>query len=1085
MRRPKVLFLVLLCTAFLFIPGALLAQGVIINELYNSGGNDEWIELLVVQDSLDMRGWDLRDFSSGGTAQASLEFTTHALWNNLRAGTIIIVARTEVSITEDFDPSDYLLIIKTGNTTYFSGTPFLFAGSSDAIQIRNVSDVHVFGVSWGTGNSGSLPQPKVHFTGTSTSNTSIAFIQGSLAVITDPVSWLMNTTSTLGVGNSPTNTAWINSFRNLADGSGTARVAPDTLSGGTVGPILISYRPNPTYTITDLRVLMPPQFDWSRTSADVSFTGMSATLSVSGDTITMNGVSFSADSTLITIANVTAPDSTGIYRFRVQSRVNNYANVSPVPSMVVFGHPMSIADAKVNDTLGVPLLLNSLITVRGVVTVANEFGGPSYIQDNSAGMAIFGSSFSTAVSIGHEVVVSGIVQPFNGLFEIVSPLLHSIPSTGNTVDPLLVTASQVANDGVGGVELYEGLLVRLNNVSVLGTGTWQANTNYVLNDATGASEIRIDNNTNIVGTPIPSGAFDLIGVVGQFRTTPPYIGGYQIMPRFTEDIISTGPIIATFPVETNIQQTSLTINWSTIYDGSSYVRYGLTPGYELGVVGSATPTTNHVVQLTGLSPATVYYIQAFSVAAGDTSTATRLIASTASPSASTGQINAYFNKSVYTNIAWYQNANGNENLVARLVPRINNAQRSIDAALYSLSGLPGDQIAQVLVNARNRGVRVRVICEYDNSTSNAYNYLRANGVTVIDDRFDPINQGAGLHHNKFFVFDGRGGAPESVWVWTGSWNPTDPGTNNDYQNVVEVQDVALANAFTMEFNEMWGSDTDVPNASQSRFGARKTDNTPHRFNIAGRLVECYFSPSDRTTSKMLAAFAAAGQSIAFNIYTFTRSDLATMLVARKNAGKKVRGVMDNNTDTGTQYPYLVANNIDVRLKTGSGLLHHKTALVDAENPHWNSLTITGSHNWSNSAENSNNENTVFIYDGNITNQYLQEFAARYYQFGGSDTIYVSVRSTGNEIPAAYALSQNYPNPFNPTTTISYQLSTANFVRLKVYDVLGREVATLVNGPQQAGHYDVEFTGDGLASGVYFYRLEAGNFVDQKKMLMLK
>ncbi|MCL5268741.1 MAG: T9SS type A sorting domain-containing protein [Bacteroidetes bacterium] len=91
----------------------------------------------------------------------------------------------------------------------------------------------------------------------------------------------------------------------------------------------------------------------------------------------------------------------------------------------------------------------------------------------------------------------------------------------------------------------------------------------------------------------------------------------------------------------------------------------------------------------------------------------------------------------------------------------------------------------------------------------------------------------------------------------------------------------------------------------------------------------------------------------------------------------------------------------------------------------------------------------------------------------------------NPVASAFRLSQNYPNPFNPSTTISYQLPTSNYVTLKVFDVLGREVETLVNERQQAGTYTVRFTAANLPSGVYFYRLEAGTYHDTKKLLLLK
>ncbi len=96
----------------------------------------------------------------------------------------------------------------------------------------------------------------------------------------------------------------------------------------------------------------------------------------------------------------------------------------------------------------------------------------------------------------------------------------------------------------------------------------------------------------------------------------------------------------------------------------------------------------------------------------------------------------------------------------------------------------------------------------------------------------------------------------------------------------------------------------------------------------------------------------------------------------------------------------------------------------------------------------------------------------------------------NLIPNDYKLSQNYPNPFNPSTTIEYSIPTAGtslmkFVQLKIYDILGREVATLVNEEKPAGKYSVNFDASKLSSGIYFYRIKAGSFISVKKMILMK
>ncbi|RPI75211.1 MAG: T9SS C-terminal target domain-containing protein [Ignavibacteriales bacterium] len=89
------------------------------------------------------------------------------------------------------------------------------------------------------------------------------------------------------------------------------------------------------------------------------------------------------------------------------------------------------------------------------------------------------------------------------------------------------------------------------------------------------------------------------------------------------------------------------------------------------------------------------------------------------------------------------------------------------------------------------------------------------------------------------------------------------------------------------------------------------------------------------------------------------------------------------------------------------------------------------------------------------------------------------------VPIKFSLKQNYPNPFNPSTTIKFSIPIAEFVALKIYDVLGSEVATLVNEEKPAGFYEVKFDASNLVSGFYFYRLQTGSFVETKKMMLVK
>jgi hypothetical protein len=107
--------------------------------------------------------------------------------------------------------------------------------------------------------------------------------------------------------------------------------------------------------------------------------------------------------------------------------------------------------------------------------------------------------------------------------------------------------------------------------------------------------------------------------------------------------------------------------------------------------------------------------------------------------------------------------------------------------------------------------------------------------------------------------------------------------------------------------------------------------------------------------------------------------------------------------------------------------------------------------------------------------------------GYLNDIYTKTEKENDLVPTEFVLYQNYPNPFNPSTSIQYAISSMQYVTLKVYDLLGREVATLVNEEKLAGVYNVQFTINNvqLSSGIYFYKLQAGSFVETKKMILLK
>ena len=118
------------------------------------------------------------------------------------------------------------------------------------------------------------------------------------------------------------------------------------------------------------------------------------------------------------------------------------------------------------------------------------------------------------------------------------------------------------------------------------------------------------------------------------------------------------------------------------------------------------------------------------------------------------------------------------------------------------------------------------------------------------------------------------------------------------------------------------------------------------------------------------------------------------------------------------------------------------------------------------------------FDGDLRNTNTPDIGAD--EFNGI----VGVEDAQN-LPTEFALEQNYPNPFNPSTTFRYSISSQLKVTIKVYDILGNEIQTLVNKEKPAGTYEITWNEVNLPSGVYFYQLKAGEFIQTKKMLILK
>ncbi len=282
------------------------------------------------------------------------------------------------------------------------------------------------------------------------------------------------------------------------------------------------------------------------------------------------------------------------------------------------------------------------------------------------------------------------------------------------------------------------------------------------------------------------------------------------------------------------------------------------------------------------------------------------------------------------------------------------AQKSIDIAIYNFNL---ENLGQALLNAQERGVRVRMVMESDAMDGDVPQELMDAGIPIIGDRREA------LMHNKFIVIDG-------VQLWAGSLNLTKTGTYNDYNQMVRVNSTRLAQDYTTEFEEMFVDDA---------FGPSSPADTPYpNVTVDGIPVQVYFSPEDGVAQHLVELVNSAQKSVHFLAYSFTADDIAAAMLARARAGVDVRGVFELaqvKSNKGTEFPNLQRAGLDVREDTLPGQMHMKVIIVDGQ------VVSFGSYNFSASAENSNDENVMIVEDAGLAQQFEQEFERIYAESG--------------------------------------------------------------------------------------------------------
>jgi phosphatidylserine/phosphatidylglycerophosphate/cardiolipin synthase-like enzyme len=299
-------------------------------------------------------------------------------------------------------------------------------------------------------------------------------------------------------------------------------------------------------------------------------------------------------------------------------------------------------------------------------------------------------------------------------------------------------------------------------------------------------------------------------------------------------------------------------------------------------------------------------------------------------------------------------AHGIDNYV---VPLIDGAKSTIDVASFDFN-LPS--VTNALVNAKNRGVKVRVVVDEVNGNQEL-DAIKSAGVDAFDalkalqDAKIPVTDGGrsnGLMHDKIIIVDG-------TTLLMGSWNMSYNDTFRNNNNLLEITNPDLIANYQAKLNELFKG---------KHFGAKaQVGAIKPKLTIDGVQVENYFSPVDNVMDKLVAYVNAAQKSVRFIAFTYTDHRLSDAMIARAKAGVTVEGIIENRGASQGALVPLVCAKLPVKVDGNKYTMHHKVIVID------DNTVITGSFNFTNSADTANDDNILAIHSPEIAALYNQEF----------------------------------------------------------------------------------------------------------------
>ncbi|MEO1050016.1 MAG: T9SS type A sorting domain-containing protein [Bacteroidota bacterium] len=736
--------------------------------------------------------------------------------------------------------------------------------------------------------------------------------------------------------------------------------------------------------------------------------------------------------------------------------------------VITFGNPdlqhgeiMPIRDARL-------MPVGSIVTVKGIVTAAGTVSSYiRYFQDSTG--AINSHARSTAccnqvsltVQVGDSILVTGKLWDSDaGLLSISmddSPeeFRLDILSRNNPLpDPRIINFPHELREDV------ESMLVRVDNITTAderefwqgggGDGTFQ----FFKETPDSTIFLRQNRPSNpLAGTFIPKTPVSALGVVNNRR------GVYRISLRGAEDFVTNFDIFDLDQL--NITTNSFELIWDTPLRSTSYALINKLGEDEVDSIPLAGEGFRHEIEFRGLDPAATYEVDVVSVSViGGLIDRTGKIPYSTAPEGNRN-ITVYFNQPIGSGDAskyFVDEAFGDS-----IAAYIDKAMFSLDIAVSNLqAGEGSDKIIEAINNAYNRGIMVRYITD-DQANKSTLDSLNVQMPLLVR------NDAKGTMDNNFVIVDAQSIANARIIMTTSGWTPAD--LNQHHSNLIIINDQAVANAFSIEFEQMWGGSSEFPVTSDMTFGTGKQDLTGSRFDLTENNIEVYFNPRDVANDKIMEYFLSMDADFRFAIASNENFLLTSELIEYGVAGFYIKGIINNTPSQSSAelFNRITAEELDVNLYEAAGLgneLRTNYAIVDI---YTDPKVIISTRAWEVDTDplngddpvvNNNDATHIVINDAEIANLFLKHFRSIYKEVTGQEEGILT--STEDQLKRNVLL---YPNPAEDRLFINAN-TPSGIVDVVITDLQGK---TLFAG-ELNGRSSFEVDIAGFERGIYLARV---------------